>query len=355
MDVGQADSTLVELPNGENMLIDAGNNDAGNLIVNYIRNLNISKIDYLIGTHPHEDHIGGLDNVISSLNISKIYMPKVTHTTKTFKDVLLAAKRKNLSITPARAGLNLISNNNLKVDIIAPIGTNYHELNNWSAVIKVTYQDTSFLFTGDAEVDSEHEILALGVDLHSNILKVGHHGSASSTTALFLRKINPKYAIISVGQDNKYGHPDPIIINRLNLHGVKIYRTDRQGTILAISDGKKIKFNTVPIAMTDTNNNSGSKIRIASVDLKKEIVKIQNTHESTIDISGWKLVSVKGGQSFIFPPATIIKAGAIIKITSGKNAKSGPNNLKWTDSYIWNNDGDPARLYDKDGKLVGEY
>ena len=160
LDVGQADSILVQMPNGQNMLVDAGNNDDGNTVVNYLRNAGVKQIDYLVGTHPHEDHIGGLDTVIKNFSISKIYMPNVTTTTKTFEDVLLAIKAKGLKISTAKAGVEIVNSDNCNAVLLAPISDKYEDLNDYSAVIKVTYSNVSFLLTGDAQEQSELEMLA---------------------------------------------------------------------------------------------------------------------------------------------------------------------------------------------------
>lgn len=239
IDVGQADSIFIELPNKETMLIDAGNNSDDETVVNYIKKLNYDTINYLIGTHPHEDHIGGLDTVINNFNIQNIYMPKVVYSTKTYEDVLLAVKNKGLKISTAKAGTNIIDSKNLKVDIIAPANGYYVSTNNYSAVVKITYNDKSFLFMGDAENLSEDEITA---NVKADVIKIGHHGSSTSTSNEFLSKVSPSYAIISVGNNNDYGHPHDEIINLLNKSNIKVYRTDLSGTIIIKSDGYNINI-----------------------------------------------------------------------------------------------------------------
>lgn len=246
LDVGQADSILVQTPSGLNMLIDAGNNDDDTTVVNYIKAQGISKLDVLIGTHPHEDHIGGLDSVIKTFNIGQVVMPRVTHTSQTYKDVLTAILDKGLKVTEAKAGLNLDLGADIKVQVVAPNRSGYDELNNYSAVVKLIYADISFLFAGDAGELSENEMLTSGYDLKADVLKVGHHGSDTSSSRSFLSRVQPKIGIISVGNNNSYGHPAQTALDNLTAVGSKIYRTDQAGTIVVESDGENIALNAVP-------------------------------------------------------------------------------------------------------------
>lgn len=242
MDVGQADSIFIKLPEGKTMLIDAGNNDDGKTIINYIKNQGTKKLDVVIGTHPHEDHIGAMDDIINTFDIGKIYMPNVTTTTRTFKDVLASAAARNLKITGARGGMRVPLEDDVKIEILAPNSIKYEDLNNYSVVLKMTYNKTSFLFTGDAEKLSEEEMLKLNYDLKADVLKVGHHGSSSGTSKEFLSAVSPEYAIISVGKNNDYGHPHKETLERLADHGVKVYTTADNGNILVTSDGENIKM-----------------------------------------------------------------------------------------------------------------
>jgi competence protein ComEC len=237
LDVGQADSIFIELPNKETMLIDAGNNADDKFVVNYIETLNYSKINYVVGTHPHEDHIGGLDTVIDTFEIQNVYMPKIEHDTKTFESVLLAIKNKDLKIKTAKAGVNIIDSGDLKIDIIAPANNDYKELNNYSAVVKITYKNNSFLFMGDAEKISEDEITS---DVSADVIKIGHHGSNTSTSEEFLKRVSPTYAVISVGEGNDYNHPDEEIIDLLNKSNINVFKTNISGTIIIKSDGNSI-------------------------------------------------------------------------------------------------------------------
>ena len=237
LDVGQGDSELIELPDGRNMLIDAGNAENGSQINHFLQEQSIDKIDYLVATHPHADHIGGMAEVVQAVDIGSVYMPKVSTNSKTFENLISTIEQKGLKISTAKAGVTLFDQGNLKAVLVAPVGTKYTDLNQYSAVIQLVYGDTSFLFTGDAGAESEKQITA---DIHADVLKVGHHGSDTSSTKSFLERVSPKYAVIEVGEDNKYGHPDATTLKKLKDIGAEIYRTDEDGTIRIQSDGENI-------------------------------------------------------------------------------------------------------------------
>lgn len=244
IDVGQADSILIVQGNNS-MLIDAGNNPDSELIKNYISKQGITKLDYIVGTHPHEDHIGGLDYIINSFEIGKIYMPKATSGTVTFEDVVTAIKSKGMVATVPKI-LETFKVGQATATILGPNNSSYKDTNNFSVVIRVTFGNNSFMFNGDAEDVSENEILRGSYNVSSDLLKVGHHGSDSSTTQKFLDEVNPKYAIISAGKNNIYGHPAKSTMEKLRDKGTEVYRTDENGTIVASSDGENITFSTKP-------------------------------------------------------------------------------------------------------------
>lgn len=244
IDVGQADAILVQ-QGSASMLIDAGNNGDGESVKKYLSSQGITKLDYVIGTHPHEDHIGGLDVMIDSFDVGMVYMPKASSTTATFKDVIKAINNKNLKVTTPNPG-GTFKLGEAEVQILAPNGKEYKDLNNYSIALRLTFGSNSFLFMGDAEVKSEKEILGKGFEVRADLIKIGHHGSISSTSEEFLDRVNPKYAVIMVGDDNTYKHPHKPVMDRLKAKGIKVYRTDECGTIVATSDGKEIKFNVKP-------------------------------------------------------------------------------------------------------------
>ena len=245
IDVGQADSILIRT-NGHNMLIDAGNNSDGEKLVSYFNNFGITNFDYVIGTHAHEDHIGGMDDIIENFDIDTFYMPDVTTTTKTFEDVLDAIISKNMSINIPKIDDEFYLDS-AKIKIIYA-GDKTNDLNDSSIVLKLTYGNNSFLFTGDATSNVEKVILSK--DIKADVLKVGHHGSQYSSTNEFLNVVNPKYGVISAGKNNNYGHPTKENLDKLINNNIKIYRTDQDGTIIFTSDGSDISVKTM---VTDTN------------------------------------------------------------------------------------------------------
>lgn len=241
IDVGQADCILI-ISGSSTMLVDGGNNADAKLVVNYLEKQGITKLDYVIGTHPHEDHIGGIDAVIDNFDIGKVIMPKVQSNTKTFEDVLTAIADKGLKITTPVSGTEY-SVGDAKFTILAPNSGKYSDTNDYSVVIKLEFGSTSFLLTGDAGFDSEDEMITMGYDLQSTVLKVGHHGSKTSTSSGFLQAVRPQYAVICVGKDNSYGHPTDEALSRLKVAGAEAYRTDEKGTIVITSDGTTLTFN----------------------------------------------------------------------------------------------------------------
>lgn len=243
LDVGQGDSIFIELPNEETMLIDAGNPADASSITKYIQDAGYDEIDYVVATHPHGDHIGGMADIIKTFDIGSIYMPKAGNNTASFENLLDVIDEKGYEISTAKAGVNVLNDGNLNIDIIAPVESSYSDLNNYSAVIKLNYGSTSFLFMGDAEKLVENQITA---EVNADVIKVGHHGSEYSSGESFIEAVSPKYAVISVGVGNQYGHPSNETLKTLNSVGSTIYRTDLDGTIAFTSDGSNISIGKSP-------------------------------------------------------------------------------------------------------------
>lgn len=240
LDVGQGDSILIQV-NKKNLLIDSGPKSDKKKLLQYLSKINIDKLDYIVATHPHEDHIGNMSEIIDNYNVLNFYAPKIQTTTKTFEQMIDSLKTKNLKINVIKKGTDSINlGQNTKVTVFSPTKDYYEDLNNYSPIIKIQYGKTSFLFTGDAQKDVEKEIIASNEDISADILKVGHHGSSTSTTKEFLNKVHPSICVISVGSDNSYNHPNTDTLKRLKDNNAKICRTDIDSTIILSSDGSTI-------------------------------------------------------------------------------------------------------------------
>ena len=246
IDVGQGDCILIQV-NNKNLLIDSGPSSNRKDLLNYLEKLNIKKFDYIIATHPHEDHIGNMDTIIKRYDIGSFYSPKVITSSTTFENMISALVDKNLKINVLKKGVKGIDlGKNTEIEVFSPLeNISSDNLNDYSPIIKITFFNNSFLFTGDAEISTEDTVLSENNNLNCDILKVGHHGSSTSTSTDFLISTNPSVAIISVGKNNSYGHPTSETLSLLNSYNIRTIRTDINGTVIAISDGKNINISTV--------------------------------------------------------------------------------------------------------------
>lgn len=242
IDVGQADSALIEC-DGETMMIDGGNVADSNVVAAYLKKEDVTELNYVVCSHAHEDHVGGLSGALSVTKADNIYAPKTEANTKAYKNFKKKAEEQNVEIKHPNVG-EKIQLGSSTVEFLGPVDENGKDLNSTSIVLKITYGNTSFLFTGDAESDEEEEILNSGADLKSTVLKVGHHGSRTSTSYPFLREVMPQYAVISVEKGNSYGHPNEETLSKLSDAGVEVYRTDESGDIVMTSDGNSINIVT---------------------------------------------------------------------------------------------------------------
>jgi len=240
IDVGQGDAIFIEMQDAT-MLIDAGESNYGDKVKEYINDLGYNKIDYVIGTHPHSDHIGGLEEVIESFEIGEIYLPKVVHTSQTYENLLNTIKEKGMRVKTGKKGVTVIDSDDINAYIISPTEEVMSNLNNYSIVLKMDFGNTSFLFTGDIESLIEKNILD---EVDVDVIKVPHHGSDTSSSLDFIKSVSSKYAIISVGLDNIYNLPSNEIINRWENFGNEVYRTDKNGNIRVISNGHDITIET---------------------------------------------------------------------------------------------------------------
>ena len=244
LDVGQAESILILAPE-KTVLIDAGENDQGDLVVRYLKEQGVSSIDLLIGTHPHSDHIGGMDIVLNKMPVETVILPilpdDLIPTTVTFTDLLKAIDRAGLEITPALPGDVYDLGGGAGLTLLGPV-RDYDNLNNMSVVARLSFGSTSFLFTGDMEKEAEQDLVEQGAPLASTVLSAGHHGSQTSSRKAFLEAVNPKLAVISCGLDNSYGHPHREVMERLDALGIRVLRTDLDGAVVLASDGENIEI-----------------------------------------------------------------------------------------------------------------
>lgn len=241
IDVGQGDSTLIQTGDHA-MLIDAGENEKGIDVKEYLDSQHVEKLDYIICTHLDSDHIGGMDIVIDAFDSDMIFMPDLKKDTRTYDEVIDSAKEKQEKIHYPKVSEEY-SLGEAKFTVVAPNSADYSNSNNYSIGILLEYGENKFLFVGDAEEESEEEMMENDMDLNADVYKVSHHGSSTGTSEAFLREVSPDYAVISCGEGNSYGHPHAEVLNELRAEGVKVFRTDEQGTIVATSDGKEIKWN----------------------------------------------------------------------------------------------------------------
>ena len=242
LDVGQGDCSLIVMPNGKTVLIDASTNDEGENILEYLSLYDIDRIDFFVLTHPHADHIGGAKDIVEGIKVGKIVMPDVTTDTSVFENLLNAIDKKHIPVHIAEVG-EIISLGNANLKVLAPVKKT-DDLNNMSIVLRLDYGNTSFIFTGDAEEPSESDMLdRFGKnEFKADVIKIGHHGASTSSSEEFLKAVSPKYAVISCGKENSYGHPHSETVSKLNDLGITYYRTDKVGNVVFSSDGESVKL-----------------------------------------------------------------------------------------------------------------
>lgn len=356
IDVGQALAVLIEDDYGNDILYDAGNNADDDLVIEYLNNQQVDDLEYIIISHTDEDHLGAMDSILEAFAVENAIMTDGTATTESYNDVITAIANEGLTPTYVDKG-DEFTLGDIELTICGPINNSYSDPNEYSIVVMVEFEGTSILLTGDAEEINETEMLNKGVSLKADVLQVGHHGSASSTSMDFVNTVNPTHAIISCGKDNKYGHPADATLENLVSKNILTYRTDQSGTIIVTTDGYFIDVNAAAVEIIPTQPQveetivTNGNIIISSLDKVNELITLKNNSTTDIDISGWKIVSVTGNQSFTFP-SFILKAGTTVTIASGDTSGT----LQWGKGNIWNNSqSDPAELYDNTGKLIYRY
>ena len=239
IDVGQGDSILIQTPNSKNILIDGGDNNSHHIVSNYLKNKKVKNIDYIIATHFDSDHIGGLDNIIDKFKVSRIYAPNYKCNTESYKNLINSCLDKNLDLQYLKQGDFINIEDNINLTVLSP--SYIQEENNLNSIVfKIDYKNKSFLFTGDAEANNEINIINSYDMSDIDFIKIGHHGSSSSTTEEFIKEVSPDIAVISCGYKNQYGHPHKSTLDTLDDNNVLTYRTDILGNIVFYSDGNTI-------------------------------------------------------------------------------------------------------------------
>jgi competence protein ComEC len=356
INVGQGDSTLLITPNNKTILVDGGKRSAGDTVLNYLNKKGITSLDLVVATHPDADHIGGLIDVLEQVEVKKVLDSGQSHTSQTYLDYLSLIDEKNIPFQVAEAGEYINVDSAIEIQVLNS-GEGYSDNNESSVVLKVSHEEIDYLLTGDAGIEAEENMIA-DYDLDAEVLKVGHHGSNTSTSQEFVEAVNPAYGILSYGEGNSYGHPHSEIYNRLVNYGVDLISTV-DGTIEMSDDGDYIyigqeQTSPNPNPEPEPTPEPTENVYISDVDLKNEAVTVMNDSNQNVDISGWYLISEEGNQRYDFPEGSVIQAGYYIKVLSGADAYNGVYEQLWTNAYIWNNSGDAALLYNSQGELVSE-
>ncbi len=355
IDVGQGDSIFVEFRD-KTMLIDAGERQMGTRVVGYLQECGVERLDVVVATHAHSDHIGGLRDVISAFPVDRFIDAGQPHPTVTYERLLAQVEDLGIPYTVAVRGQTITLDPDLEILIENPGLQPLGDANEDSVVLKVTYRGISYLLTGDAGRPAEEGMAEAGLDLDADVLKVGHHASRYASSAGFLDAVSPAISVISVGEGNDYGHPHEEVLDRLHAVGSRIYRTDHDGTVVVATDGRALAVTTSkgsPVTLTPraTTKAPPSGVYVADLDLVAEKVCIANAGATPVNLTGWTIVDEGVRNTYIFPVFTLEPGTRVTVHTS-------PGNDTATDLYwgrgapVWNNDGDIATLSDPGGVAV---
>lgn len=394
LDVGQGDSIFLEY-NGKAMLVDAGEQNQASGVSAYLHEQNISGIDYVIATHPHSDHIGGMGEILNDFQVGLFIDSGFPHTTKTYENMLTTIDEKNIPFEVTKRGEEIGFDPAVNVEVLNPGPEYSEELNENSVVLKVSYEEVSFLLMGDAGLETEKKLMDAGYELDSDILKVGHHASGSGSGEKFISAVSPKVSVIEVGAENDYGHPHKEVLERLRKVS-RVYRTDLDGSIVVTTDGstytvitqksrpggevtrpgtvvsgadspsgsmvtgepgsKRVGFEAIEPERTEPGLNrisssAGSTVYISDLSLRDEWVEIANRGSSPVSLKGWKIEDEGSKHTYTFPSCTL-DPQATVTLYTGKGTNTATEIYWGSGSPIWNNDGDTAYLYDDSGNLV---
>jgi beta-lactamase superfamily II metal-dependent hydrolase len=406
LDVGQGDSSVV-LFHDKVILIDAGEIDQGDRVVADLRDLGVSRIDLLVASHPHSDHIGGMQKVLAAFPVGKVLDTGMPHPSPLYEHFLETVNRENIPYLVSEQGQTIDLDPSLAIRVLSPPKERLDaDLNANSIVLKISYGTISFLFTGDAGTAAETALLKTGSPLNAQVLKVAHHGSSDATSEAFLARVRPEVAVISVGKDNPYGHPHKETLDALQAAVPAIYRTDRDGAILVRSDGASYSVTTenggesiwtsalstptltgnatpapsvivtfptlppVPSNLTlpvptvtlppfQLGNAAGVKIHAVQFNapgddrqnLNGEWVQLNNTGDGPVLINGWTLTDRTGSDPYTFP-AVILMPGEKVTVYTGNGRMNETSLFMGRTEPLWGNSGDSVFLRDGSGNLI---
>ena len=379
IDVGQGDSILLE-HGGDTMLIDSGEIGKGNDVATYVKGEGITSLDYVVATHPHSDHIGGMSVILNDFPIGHFVDSGYPYTSKTYENMLTTIDKKNIPFSTPKRGDKIDFSSGIDIQVLNPGSTYFtDDVNQNSVVLKITDRKITFLLMGDAGLEAESAIMNDGYDVNADILKVGHHGSRTSSGTSFISAVSPAVSVIEVGAGNDYGHPHQETLDRLQKIS-KVYRTDLDSTITITTDGSAYSVTTqknepvqgakstssgsgaysstssTPTSKAEstgsmTSNSIGSTVYVSDLSLKDEWIKVTNKGSSPVSLSGWKIEDEGRKHTYIFPSYTL-DAGSTVTVYT-KMGTNSATELYWgSSSLIWNNDGDTAAIYDNSGQLV---
>jgi competence protein ComEC len=364
LDVGQGDSILIQF-SGKNILVDGGEVSMGPRVSAYLKDHGVSSLDLVVASHPHSDHIGGLIAVLKSFPVRQVLDSGQVHSSQTYEEYLTLIDQKNIPFKVAERGQKINLDPRLKIEVLNPPKAQFKDdLNDNSVILRVTYGGVSFLLPGDAEKEAENSMISSNHNLDSDILKVAHHGSSSSSTSAFLQAVSPDVAVIEVGKGNDYGHPSSTTLKTLKNVGSAVYRTDLNGNIVVTTDGTSYSVAvqkgsaapivsptpTVSVSITATQFNAPGDDR---ANLNGEWVQVTNSGASPAVMAGWALSDDSNRPVYKFPQFTL-GSGASVTVFTGVGADSATKLYMGRSAPIWNNDGDTAILKDANGRIVSQ-